>query len=63
MELSENITTPSTHNVTFPVENNTDGQGYLSPNGGDSKKGLVLISEWYIIIISLLLFYLYKVFI
>ena len=46
-QLPANITTPSTSNVKFQVEGSEDGQGYLSPNGGDSRYGLVLISEWW----------------
>lgn len=45
--ISENITSPGTKNVTYPVQNREDGHGYLSPENSDSEYGIVLIQEWW----------------
>jgi len=34
-------------NVTFSVDNAKDCPGYLSPNGKDSKMGVVVMQEWW----------------
>jgi carboxymethylenebutenolidase len=45
--ISENITTPGTKNVTYPVANREEGHGFLSQENTDSEFGIVLIQEWW----------------
>jgi carboxymethylenebutenolidase len=45
--LSAEITTGNDRNVTFPVKDLEDCQGYLSPENDNSEYGLVLIQEWW----------------
>jgi carboxymethylenebutenolidase len=47
MDLSSNITTEGIRNCVYKVENQEDGQGYLSPENSSSEYGIVLIQEWW----------------
>lgn len=47
MELSKEIITAGERNYTFPVPDNTEGQGYFATNGRDSKNAIILLSEWW----------------
>lgn len=44
---SANLTTPAPRNVKFPLEKGSDGEGYLCPTNSRSRRGLVLLQEWW----------------
>ncbi len=47
MDLSINIISEGLINCKFPVNNQEEGQGYLSTESYDSEYGIVLIQEWW----------------